>query len=142
MNRKSAYGSANLPPGLAYENPMMKISIINPDDALEEPTSGDGPDTANDYADKFQIGDVISGQVAGDNDGEPVQGSVQQIIRNKNGDGMLILIQDEEGNRLHIDASTAQKIETANEPPPEINTSTYNESRYVMTFEQFNNSRR
>lgn len=124
-----AKGTSGNLPGRGLINPAFVIKIVPATDDMQQNASTGRNNPTNDYLDNLKVGtDVIA-----DLGKRKIRGTVQRIEKNELGDGVFVLIQDENGKTHKVEGSRISKVSKPN--------SDDDKARQVSTPALFNESR-
>lgn len=135
MNLFQQGGNGGFSPGRGLINPAFRITLVSPNDDMQQKRAGGRPNPNADVLDNLAISTTINWK----HKGKTIQGKVQRLIKNEEGDVSYVIAKSEDGRSHKIEASRVQMAETNSTPESEYEpTSThayFNES--ILTFEQF-----
>jgi hypothetical protein len=86
---------------LGYENPAFKISIVSPNDELQQKQGNPRPNPAGDYQDNLEVGSVVSftiGKIQ-------VVGKISRIFKNAENDTVFVEVKTNSGKKYKVDSS-------------------------------------
>lgn len=126
---------------LGYENPAFKISIVSPNDSLQQPQGVPRPNPNTDFQDNIEIGNIISAKIGK----KKVVGKISKIVKNSENDTVYVEIMTNSGRKFKVDSSRISPVDTATDNVPDnvasnISTSgIFAESRF-LSFETFSSN--
>lgn len=123
---------------LGYENPAFKISIVSPNDELQQKqgTPRENPNT--DFLDNVEVGSVVTAFIGK----ESVVGKISRIIKNNENDVLFVEIKLNSGKKFKVDASRIQATDPTSDNVPDnlanqvSSNGMFNENKFI-SFEKF-----
>jgi hypothetical protein len=93
-----SFGSSG---ALGYENPAFKISIVAPNDQVQQKQGNPRPNPSNDFLDNVEVGSVVAAKVGKRN----IVGRISQVFKNNENDIVYVEITIPSGKTFKVDAS-------------------------------------
>jgi hypothetical protein len=107
-----SFGTAR---SLGYENPAFKISIVSPNDDLQQKQGIPRPNAADGYQDNLEVGSVVSAQVGKRN----VVGKISRIFKNDENDTVFVEIVLNSGKKFKVDSTRIRDTNPALDNVPD-----------------------
>jgi hypothetical protein len=121
--------SGNLP-GRGLINPAFVIKIVPATDDMQQNASTGRDNPNNDYLDNLKVG----AEVIADLGKRKIQGSVQRIEKNELGDGVFVIITDEQGETHKVEGSRISRVSSPDIATDKVRASSspavFNESKF------------
>lgn len=133
-----SFGTAR---ALGYENPAFKISIVSPNDDLQQKQGIPRPNAGDDFMDNVEVGTVVSANIGKKN----IVGKISRIFKNDENDTVFVEITLNSGKKYKVDSTRIRTTDPALDNVPDnvkTNFSTpgiFMENR-LMSFEEFDSS--
>lgn len=133
----SGMSSGSIMPGKGLVNPAFKIKLVAATDKLQQPESPGRPAPADDYLDNLKVGDKVSFSTK---EGK-IEGRVERIIKNGEGDGVFVEVIDIDGKTHKVEGSRILAAVGDLDSDEEVATSSpaiFAENQKFLSYDQFN----
>jgi hypothetical protein len=123
---------------LGYENPAFKISIIAPNDDLQQKQGVPRSNPNTDFQDNVEVGTVVTATI----DKKSFVGKISRIFKNDENDTVYVEIVSNTGKKFKIDSSRIRAVDTAIDEVPDnlaqnISTNGIFQENRFMSFDNF-----